>query len=400
MSRPNVAIDQAATVRQGISVKHCPLTCGLPTRMLKHGFADACARERRRQEHKRWDSGTVGVASTGHRQKLYVRCASCKGKLVPAELTFITEEEVMGGLSKTKKGKCALCNDMAVLKSNHKLDVCSNCANIQANINMRPAAVLKALGIMRPELLDGVGQAIADQIDQKVLARLAALVGYSGPDGDELLDRVELVVDQLAEAAMCNPTRAENCSMLLQAVGQYQERLAEMEKRLSEATAWTPVAEDAIAPADVAHLGHAFDRYKERCEELTTELQEARGAAGIIDGDLGESIRDIVSHSLTAQARLARAQGDLGYYATYLGDIRQALDLPDDFPADKVAYSVAMLRDDLRAATEQLELPTAGPLVCHGSSLDSHLLDMCLDAMRGRITGLDPDRIAVLREAA
>lgn len=34
------------------------------------------------------------------------------------------------------------------------------------------------------------------------------------------------------------------------------------------------------------------------------------------------------------------------------------------------------------------------------NSVDSHLLDLALDAMRGKITGLDPDRIAMLREAA
>ena len=39
-------------------------------------------------------------------------------------------------------------------------------------------------------------------------------------------------------------------------------------------------------------------------------------------------------------------------------------------------------------------------IVSQKPCIDSHLLDLALDAMRGNITGLDPDRIAVLREAA
>lgn len=39
---------------------------------------------------------------------------------------------------------------------------------------------------------------------------------------------------------------------------------------------------------------------------------------------------------------------------------------------------------------------SAPNLIC----IDSYLLDLALDAMRGKITGLDPDRIAMLREAA
>jgi hypothetical protein len=330
-------------------VQHCPLTCNLPTRMTRAGWERSCAAERRRQEVRGEEWGTYGHKAQA---KVKTRCQQCQGRTVPAEITLITLEETMGGQCKIKKGTCAICGDLGVLKSNHKLDVCTNCAAIQANINMRPQAVLKALGIMRPELLERAVRLVPDvQVEAfEEMERLAALVGYAGQDGDELLDRVELVIEQLAHEA-AQWTMAGDMAI----------DLSQPDAHLAA----------AVNQEDVALLTQAFDQYKERCEELENNLALANN-------------------------KLAQAQADKGYFATYIDDIRQTLDLPGDFPADKIAFSVAMLRDELQAAAEQLELPISR----QGSALDSHLLDLALDAMRGRITGLDPDQLAMLREAA
>jgi len=53
----------------------------------------------------------------------------------------------------------------------------------------------------------------------------------------------------------------------------------------------------------------------------------------------------------------------------------------------------------LRLRTTSDDMQSSGAAI-PVSSLESHLLDIALDAMRGQITGLDPDRIAMLREAA
>lgn len=388
MARPFHGPTIPETTAQVIgAVKHCPLTCGLPTRMSRRSFDEACAAERRKQQQRGEEWGAYGHKS---KARLKIRCEECRGKVPPAEITIISMEEIMGGQSRLKKGKCALCSESGTVKSNHGLMVCTSCAAVQANINVRPQAVMRAMAIMRPELLDGVGQAVAIQVENRAMERLADLVGYNGQDGDDLLDRVELVVDQLAEAAQCSPGRAENCAAIAVAVSQYQERLAEAEARLA---ACQP---PEINPADVAHLSHALDRYKERCEELAAALVMSRATAAELADQvnaLDDQVTDLTGQVAIANGKLATALPDRSYLAGYLDDIRNVLELEEDFPADKLAYSVAMLKDGL-AVSSALAHQAAG------SVLDAHLLDLCLDAMRGHITGLDPDRIAAIRGAA
>jgi hypothetical protein len=61
--------------------------------------------------------------------------------------------------------------------------------------------------------------------------------------------------------------------------------------------------------------------------------------------------------------------------------------------------TIASLRDQCTALENRMAIKVIDTMgSASASTLDSHLLDLALDAMRGHITGLDPDRIAMLRE--
>jgi len=107
-------------------------------------------------------------------------------------------------------------------------------------------------------------------------------------------------------------------------------------------------------------------------------------AARLLDYDgksgdgLLDAMRALLAARADAQAEIVRLTGELAA-AEELKTFREA-------------------NAGLTARVGELEA-NAGSWPGH-TAIDGHLLDLDLDAMRGQITGLDPDRIAMLRDAA
>jgi len=130
------------------------------------------------------------------------------------------------------------------------------------------------------------------------------------------------------------------------------------------------VGEFAASPSDIPRL---IKTQAEVLLNMRTNLQAKQDHIGVLADQLSED----------EQKRLANEQ--------VFARIREVIGVDDvangDLPTtiDRIIYDVHGMQMVRRMSN---------------ASVDGHLLDMALVAMRGKITGLDPDRIAMLREAA
>lgn len=130
---------------------------------------------------------------------------------------------------------------------------------------------------------------------------------------------------------------------------------------------------DCVSPylATQEQADAGADSYRQIFAEFKKMVVETIGAGG---GETPDQLREMLQE-------MARERNECQAAVYRLNDVL----------AEK-ERTIASLRDECQAP---------GVLTATAASaLESHLLDLALDAMRGVITGLDPDRIAMLREAA
>ena len=82
------------------SLTACPISNGRPTRMSEGAFRSLCERYQRQQRNQQRQP--TGVSP------IYGRCATCKGRHLPAELSIISEGEVMAMAKKKAAAADAL----------------------------------------------------------------------------------------------------------------------------------------------------------------------------------------------------------------------------------------------------------------------------------------------------
>lgn len=146
----------------GIVLRRCPITNGVETRMTEAGFKEICTATRKR-------TNVFSFSGNSTKQTVAKKsfCSECRGKIRPAELIIITQEEIRQ-MTAIKKGpgECAICGRNTTVFTNHDQLTCTNCAAVQAALGRRPAAVA--------EIITQLGKA------SEIVGMLGGQVGAAG----------------------------------------------------------------------------------------------------------------------------------------------------------------------------------------------------------------------------
>jgi hypothetical protein len=394
----------------GFTIKVCPLTGNLPTRMTKKSFDRMCAATKARElEPTRW----------GCERMIISCCTTCKGN--PKGLTIIDEKEMNQVAGIKMRGTCESCKGKNVtIGNNYGLNMCSSCAAVFSAVNNRFPVVAEAVKRTgrteeAQKLFGSVVEYAPVTVESTALEEIAAAVGYTGTDGDGLIDEIrrlaqvakdgfskrsvsadvvralgcpehewelaaiqsaaymgkyrrevkaaELFLDHIADAVSYPGKEAGTLTGFIESIcREFKSLVAELDN-VKRATGFD-VADEPLAVVDaVALLAQTLDQYRTRCEELAAKAREHEQLA-----------------SYREQILLA---------------VKDALGRPL-ISVGETPYQVECLVQELEQLRGGTALSAIGSTV---SSSDAVLLDLALDALRGNITGLDPDRIAMLREA-
>ncbi|QQG66345.1 hypothetical protein HP555_10940 [Desulfobulbus oligotrophicus] len=362
----------------------CPITSGHPTKMTRAGFERACAAHRERARSERADVMAVMTI-----RRAMDACASCQG--MPPELEIVALADMRGVIAdcamgsknhreiqpkkqpevdemQKRKKECGGCGkNRAVTMCSGEL-LCSSCASVAGSVSNRLEAVArlvvqrgmaeKMIGLLVAQKDPGWLMEVAalflpeEQVEVKVkneiLEDIAKAVGYTGDIGEGLIVAVEMAV-----AVPKDVIRALGC-----AEGNWVEAAIHTAALLEDSQ-----ETERLLYTDNAMVAGALEKMRERYEAM----------------------RDM--HNLLAD-RVEELEKALALKHNILRDIAVLVGGDPDY-YDELPKLVA----DLLKASITTNVGNSRP------SVDGHLLDLALDAMRGHITGLDPDRIAVLREA-
>ena len=222
--------------QEGIVLKQCPMTSGLPTKMTKATATRVC-----REYH-------LDAIKKGEDHPSY--CLRCKGKSFPAELTIINQEEMNNirkveaekiqaqkenkkmSQSKNKNTVCASCGKISMDHRTCSGDtVCRECASLYGAINNRPASVVRAILKLRPDLFGELSKSdsVSVSVESDALKKIADEIGFTGENGDQLVESVGLLVQALDKyKEQCERLAAEN-TVIANQLSETQQRVDDLE---------------------------------------------------------------------------------------------------------------------------------------------------------------------------
>jgi hypothetical protein len=415
MARTLSALGSVEMAAEGIRCKLCPVTCGRPTRMLKATFKKLC-------DHHRNEQRESAVANYNWKKEQKTSwCGECKGTL-PPELELINKGELIDMAEQKLRGTCESCKKKNVtIGNNYGLKMCSSCAAVFSAVNNRFPVVAEA--IKRTGRADEAKKLLGSSlvefapvtVESTALEEIAAAVGYKGTDGDVLIEEVR----RLAQAAVSGVSGKKSVSAdVVRALGcteaewemaaiQSEAYSVEFKRRWAENRIELAHVADAVSyPGKESGPLHEFiGRLSDEFVGLLGDLAKIKEATGFVVEDSPQSV--VESVALLAQtldqyrtrceelsAKTREHEQLASYRDQILLAVKDALGRPL-ISVNETPYQVECLVQEL----EQLRGGSDRPSVIPMSSADTVLLDLALDALRGNITGLDPDRIAMLREA-
>lgn len=265
-------------------------------------------------------------------------------------------------------GECEVCGERGQLRTNHGKQMDSSCASIYAHLFNRLDLVAKVV--------------VGEELVSKLMSRVAAITGK-----DEMVAAMHPYLPNEVTVQITNKA-LDGVAKAIGHIGDRGDGLVDSARHMAQEL-------------------EAHRQERDRNVRFFAELREiTRMPVGPVE-DLLASLREEKKQS-TAMIAEWRAQVEATQLA--LHDICRHLGIEGGggVPLKQIVVAVAQVA----AQMEQVEMRGVGDpvvasyqlpaeLVLHQSppSLrDTVLLDMALDAMRGNITGLEADRIAMLRE--
>lgn len=334
----------------GIVLRQCPVTSGLPTRMSAAGWVAACSA--RRESAKKYATKSW--------------CGICQGRFRPQELEIIEIGENMG----TKKiGKCESCGRTKTAVSHaNNMSMCANCLTAYTAVRMRLEVVANAIRATGQE------------------DRIAALLGWDAGERSGPPD----------VAARCDELAAEVAALTQQLVD--EQGLSERARAIADKH-WSILVDiresiggDVVNLNDMSDVPRMVREVLSQLDTHRTEMARIMAAVGIQDGNLAGYIQVMRSDMDGLRDKMAIASAKLAQLSELL-EVEDGDDVLDELIA---AAEVMMRADPKRLPSAVGSVPSASK----PEAIDGLLLDLSLDVIRGAVTGLDPDRIAALREAA
>lgn len=165
------------------SLTACPISLGRVTRMSEGAFRSLCERYQRQQRDQRRQPTGGSV--------IYGRCATCKGRHLPAELSIISEGEIMA-MTKKKASQVEALGDAAVLNALEKELGCGPGEDVLTRARLMKEELDKARADLKDR--DEAGQ--AERMEESSKVRLAAIMQMSGrPSWDAIAAEVQRLLD-------------------------------------------------------------------------------------------------------------------------------------------------------------------------------------------------------------
>lgn len=283
------------------SLMACPISLGRVTRMSEGAFRSLCERYQRQQrDQQRQPTGG---------SLIYGRCATCKGRQLPEELTIISVGEIMA-MTKKKASQVEALGDAAVLNALEKELGCGPGEDVltRARLMKEELDKAKAAGAAKDE----AGQALMDDV-AKVRSLLSAF-----DDKAETLPELAKAVTSKLDALY------EQYNELLKISGE-AERMEEKSKarltaivQMSGRPSWDAIAAEVQRLLDDKEA--RLIKAEATAEELEGRLEEVRATLAEIErivdpgGNnslmLTEQIEDLVMRRIPAPEPNADALTD------------------------------------------------------------------------------------------
>jgi hypothetical protein len=417
--------------------------------MTSAGFAKLCQAKRTAARGDDGETKSCNAVAAAARKKMNV-CAVCKGKKRPPELEIIKMEELTMA---TKRGLCEACGEKGLMVSpNYGVNMCSTCKTDHSKVKNRAESVAGA--IQRLDMVDWyVGKLVAEgvtaTVDSQIMERIAAAVGYDGKDGDGLIAAVEAMaksrlsiitahrrdedlLEEISEIVGSGPADPE--AGFVDLVKDVRDLVEDHLARLEADPQQPPVGGMDCTGCAVMEWG----------PKLAYECGRAVGIDWQCAGKpTAEAINDVILGVQQTAALLEEAEGEYAENQYELLRLRRLVQLPGS-PIRQVVDQVEHILTALDAGSDvDLDLVMANDRVqelettidqvravigkpylrgedlieyCRGLAFyaqpvdlpllrtsgrpaESYILDLALMALRGEVTGLDPNFIGAMREA-
>jgi hypothetical protein len=413
-----------------ITIRICPATSNLPTRLTKSSWEALCRATQNLEagaaaSARGWNENLAGPVAVGSNY-----CAVCQGRILPPGLELIDAAELAAlktqveeGMGKMTTGTCENCKRTGVKVQSIKGDkVCGSCAALYGAISNRPEAVGRALGKLAADMLD---PAVPVAIDREALARIAEIVGYTGEDRAGLIEAVRVsVAPRHCEHSEAIPTRPADPGLLdlARALGleasivtelsaitlaamQTAAMLEEAERTLARVTStaagWLTDLDDA--GRDLGHIKEALGLPEDaEVSEITGAISELVHALARFRNlaEAAEAREDKFESSLALAAGSAdRLLAENSSLVETVSEIREALQAQ---PSDESTVKVAARRMVVLAKLDKMygeseEKISAIERHCEALKNENARLNDLLAAQNETVADyIDPDREIML----
>ena len=326
----------------------CPVTRGQPTRLTDPTWRRMCQALR--------DPGNLA-------------CSQChEGDNPPAELTIVTADQLTITTNKENDmsmyGECEICGEKKKIRSVRNKNACATCEHIWRAANVQPDLVLRTL------------------IDVKGNEYVAGAAGVEPPVTDAGLAG-ELMAQILEKYGLDDPTALPD---FIKNLHSESNLLTFFKSELS-----LKEGEDVIDR--IQELKDAANNAARRAHAAEQAIATIRDQLDL-DGD--ESILEAVAglrrewqHAVKlCTETLAMLGADAGTNLNNLPQLAAELFASNDRRRHHISDLEAIVDGD------QIQ-PTNGEIVLYTRT--ATLLDLALDVIAGRVSGLDAERIAALR---
>ena len=377
----------AAATAYRLRSPHCPVTGGRATRMTVETYRKMCLA---RRAPDNW------------------ACVQCHGgQSPPAELELVAADQLNQSTIKENDmsmyGECEICGEKKKVRSVRNKNSCATCEHIWRASNVQPDLVLKtlasakgddylrrAVGVMPPPEPAGTSDTIA------VLARIRTTHQLE-PEAD-----IEAFVTNLAEELeAANSTVVDVREDRINV----QRRLRAAEQVIADIRIILGIENDADTSALEAIQRMKIDM-KTVLESYKAQSREIEGIRALRDewNDMINRLGNIrTALNADPDDDLVVLAGDVNHDADLFGQIVEALGIDaDDIEQAPQLVAGILVREqqllqkvsDLEKIVDNESLPAVLDWTTDRSSA---LLDLALDVIAGRVSGLDAERIAALR---
>ncbi len=376
MARSQATESRKTLARQafdGMVIRICPVTGGVPTRMLRQSFERLCERYRDRvtmaMQRQAWSKG-------GEYANLRF-CADCGGE-VPPELDFIdageldaiagnsNSKETEGDMaSQRKPGKCDICGKHANVKSCYNYTTCSTCETVVRTAKLRPQEVLRLIAEYHGSTYSTGHSGLADQIRKALrVPDDTAADELPGLIGDLMRERVKYAAEcrRLAGKSLdgggdgaASPARQGDFLLASILEAMEGESVVDAAKRMKDVVVSLQNDMAVIAAA----VGCKMDGVVDEVQRIVHQFATVGTASGLAK-DIKKALNvpgDVVADELPGL--ITDLMRERGQYAAELDRVRKALEAAVDEDLVEVATSMVNELREARSIEYVLEEKSA-----------------------------------------